>query len=53
MSATLKEIYDIDTEIKPAMNSWSTPPAGFELLIQESPNHSLLIDDSGNVLLIQ
>lgn len=53
MSAPLKEIVDIDTRIKPEMNSWSTPPAGFELLIQESPDHSLAIDDAGNVLLIQ
>jgi hypothetical protein len=52
MSATLKEIYDIDTAIKPAMNSWSTPPDGFELLIEESPEYSLLIDDT-NKLLIQ
>jgi hypothetical protein len=52
MSADLKEIYDIDTEIKPAMNSWSSPPDGFELLIQESPDHSLLIDNT-NKLLIQ
>jgi hypothetical protein len=52
MSASLKEIYDIDTTIKPAMNSWSTPPDGFELLIEESPEYSLLIDDT-NKLLIQ
>jgi hypothetical protein len=53
MSAALKEIIDIDTRIKPEMNSWTSLPDGFELLIQESPDHSLLIDDSGNVLLIQ
>jgi hypothetical protein len=53
MSAPLKEIIDIDTQIKPQMNSWSSPPDGFELLIEESPDHSLLIDDSGNKLLIQ
>jgi hypothetical protein len=52
MSADLKEIYDIDTAIKPTMNSWSTPPEGFELLIQESPDYSLLIDNT-NKLLIQ
>jgi hypothetical protein len=53
MSATLKEIYVIDTEIEPEMNSWSTPPAGVELLIQEAPDYSLLIDDQGYKLLIQ
>lgn len=53
MSAPLKEIIDIDTRIKPEMNSWSTPPDGFELLIQESPDHSLLIDDEDHRLLIQ
>jgi hypothetical protein len=52
MSATLKEIYDIDTQVEPAMNSWSTAPAGIELLIQEAPDFSLLIDDT-NKLLIQ
>jgi hypothetical protein len=60
MSADLKEIYDIDTAIKPVMNSWSTPPAGLFLLIKnttESPDtgseYYLLIDDHGNRLLIE
>jgi hypothetical protein len=52
VSAELKQIYDIDTVIEPAMNSWSTPPAGIELLIQEAPDYSLLIDNT-NKLLIQ
>jgi hypothetical protein len=34
-----------DTAIKPVMDSWSSPPAGFVLLIQEAPDYSLLIDD--------
>jgi hypothetical protein len=34
-----------DTAIKPVMNSWSSPPVGFVLLIQETPDYSLLIDD--------
>jgi hypothetical protein len=53
VSAELKEIYAIDTAIKPSMNSWSRPPDGFELLIEESPDFSLALDDEGNVLLIQ
>jgi hypothetical protein len=53
MSATLKEIPKLDIEIEPLMNSFSKPPDGFELLIEESPDHSLLIDDTGNKLLIQ
>lgn len=48
-----KEIFSIDDEEQPEMNSWSTPPAGIELLIQESPDYCLLIDDRGNKLLIQ
>lgn len=51
--ATLQEIPSLDTAIKPVMDSWSSLPDGFELLIEESPDHSLLIDDSGNVLIIQ
>ena len=54
MSAPLKEIIQIDAEIEPEMNSWSTPPAGFELLIQTGPpDYSLLIDDQDHRLLIQ
>jgi hypothetical protein len=53
MSAETKEIYVIDTSIKPSMNSWSRPPDGFELLIEESPDFRMAIDDQGNVLLIQ
>jgi hypothetical protein len=54
VSTTLKEIYDIDTAIKPSMNSWSTPPAGILLLIEEGPpdDFYLSIDDAGNRLLI-
>ncbi len=51
MSAELKQIYDIDTVIEPTMNSWTSPPAGFELLIQEAPDFSLLIDDTNRLLI--
>jgi hypothetical protein len=51
--ADLQEIPSLDTEIKPQMNSWSTPPAGILLLIEEGPpDFYLSIDDSGNRLLI-
>jgi hypothetical protein len=54
MSAALREIIDIDTRIKPEMNSWTSPPDGFELLIQTgTPDYSLLIDDEDHRLLIQ
>lgn len=54
MSAPLKEIIQIDDSISPEMNSWSTPPDGFELLIQTGPpDYSLLIDDEDHRLLIQ
>jgi hypothetical protein len=52
MSPELKEIYDLDTDISPDMNSWSSLPDGFELLIQEAPDFSLLIDKT-NKLIIQ
>lgn len=53
MSA-LKEIIQIDDSISPEMNSWSSPPDGFELLIQTgTPDYSLLIDDEDHRLLIQ
>lgn len=48
-----QEIPSLDGEISPEMNSWSTPPAGILLLIEESPDHYLLIDDSGHRLLIE
>jgi hypothetical protein len=58
--AALQEIPKLDTAIEPAMNSWSTPPAGILLLIKasdESPDigteYYLLIDNNGNRLLIQ
>jgi hypothetical protein len=53
MSAQLKEIIQRDDALSPEMNSWTKPPDGFELLIQESPNFSLALDDEGNKLLIQ
>jgi hypothetical protein len=51
--ADLQEIPSLDVEIKPQMNSWSTPPAGILLVIEEGPpDFYLLIDDNGNRLLI-
>jgi hypothetical protein len=62
---SLQEIPTLDTAIKPSMNSWSTPPAGVLLLIQEGvppignlivgppDDFYLSIDDAGNRLLIQ
>jgi hypothetical protein len=52
--ADLQEIPTLDIEIKPSMNSWSTPPAGILLLIEEGPpdDFYLSIDDAGNRLLI-
>lgn len=49
----LQEIPTLDTAIKPEMNSWSSPPQGYSLLIEESPDYGVLIDDAGNRLLIQ
>lgn len=51
--ADLQTIPTVDTDISPEMNSWSSPPAGYELLIQDPTPYSLLIDDSGNKLLIE
>lgn len=53
--ANLQEIPSLDTDIEPEMNSWSTPPAGVFLLIEDgvSTDYFLLIDDSGNRLLIE
>jgi hypothetical protein len=50
----LQEIPTLDIAIKPSMNSWSTPPAGFLLLIEEGPpdDFYLSIDNDGNRLLI-
>lgn len=51
--ADLKIIPSLDTAIKPEMNSWTAPPAGILLLIEEGPpDYYLLIDDNGNRLLI-
>lgn len=51
--ADLKVIPSLDTAIKPDMNSWSSPPLGILLLIEEGPpDYYLLIDDNGNRLLI-
>lgn len=49
-----EEIPSLDTAIEPEMNSWSTPPIGILLLIEEAPptDYYLLIDDAGNRLLI-
>jgi hypothetical protein len=50
----LQEIPTLDIAIKPLMNSWSTPPLGILLLIEEGPpdDYYLSIDDAGNRLLI-
>lgn len=48
----LQEIPSLDIELSPDMNSWIGSPEGFKLLIEESPDHYLLIDDEGNRLLI-
>lgn len=54
MSAPLKEIIQIDDSISPEMNSWTSLPDGFELLIQTgTPDYNLLIDDEDHRLLIQ
>jgi hypothetical protein len=53
MSAPLKEIIQTDESISPEMNSWTSLPEGFELLIQTGPDYSLLIDDEGHRLLIR
>lgn len=49
----LQEIPTLDTEINPEMNSWSSLPQGYFLLIEESPDYGVLIDDEGNRLLIE
>jgi hypothetical protein len=51
----LQAIPTLDTAIKPSMISWSTPPTGVLLLIEEGPpdDFYLSIDDDGNRLLIQ
>ena len=53
MSAEPKILRGLDTDIEADHNSWTKPPDGVLLLIEESPNHELLIDDEGNRLLIQ
>jgi len=47
------EIPALDVALKVDQNSWSTPPAGIPLLIEESPDFYLLIDDEDNRVLIQ
>jgi hypothetical protein len=51
--AELKEIYTRDTDLGNDQNSWSAIPTGFLLLIDDSPDYYLLIDDNGNKLLIE
>lgn len=51
--AELQEIPSLDTAIKPEMNSWRSDPLGLLLLIEESPDHYLLIEDDGDRLLIE
>lgn len=48
----LQEIPSLDTGVSPEMNSWTSPPQGYLLLI-ESPDYGILIDDAGNRLLIE
>lgn len=57
--AELQEIPSLDILLRPQVegaldNSWSSPPLGFLLLIEEAPptDFFLSIDDSGNRLLI-
>jgi len=53
----LQAIPTLDTAIVPIFeseaNSWSSPPLGYLLLIEESPKYGVLIDDAGNRLLIE
>ena len=51
--AVLQEIPTIDIDLSPEMDSWSSVPVGYELLIQDPTPYSLLIDDSGNKLIIE
>lgn len=51
--ATLKELFSRDTDLETDYNSWSSLPAGFFLLIEESPEYYLLIEDDGDRLLIE
>jgi hypothetical protein len=53
MSATPKILPSLDTDLEADHNSWSSPPDGYALLIQESPDHVLLLDNEGNRLLVQ
>jgi hypothetical protein len=49
----VEEIIQGDTEIQPEMNSWSTPPAGFALLIESGPPEYMLLIDDTHTLLIE
>jgi len=51
--AELQQIPTLDVDLSPDMDSWSSIPAGYELLIQDPTPYSLFIDDSGNKLLIE
>lgn len=51
--AELKEIYSRDTDLSNEQDSWGSLPAGFLLLIEDSPEYYILIDDNGNKLLIE
>jgi hypothetical protein len=43
-----------DDAVTPSYNSWSTPPVGLQLLIEDSGgNYYLLINDEGYTLLIE
>jgi len=47
----LQTIPTLDTDLAPEMNSWSSLPDGFALLIRESPDYYLLIDDDHRLLI--
>jgi hypothetical protein len=52
VSAT-KEIESGDTAVNPEMNSWSSLPEGFTLLVEDSPDEFTLLIDDVNSLLIE
>jgi hypothetical protein len=53
MSADPKILRKLDDDIQADQNSWTDLPDGYALQIQTSPDHELLLDDSGNQLLVQ
>ena len=50
--AQVKELFRLDDDLAPDQNSWSSVPAGFTLLIEDSPTeYTLLIDDTFSLLI--